>query len=316
MAAAGDPPDEALYASLGAAMAAKNGYASRHAFQHYDTTGTTEDWSYYATGGLGFTFEIGPDEFHPPFAEMIAEYRRNREAYLIATQSTANSARHVVLGGSAAPGTILRAHKEFETQTAPVIVDFAGTTGPSRSFRDVLDTTMTVGASGRFEWHLNPSSRPLASPPEPWNITCERPAGTVLARATIVIARGERKAVDLCALRFAFAVDRRRLSRALRRGLRARARCTPSCAASVTLSVDNATARRHGLTKKGKRRVIVGGGDAKGTFKGRKVFGVRFSKTARRHLRGVRRLRVRLSAVGREGASDTRTITRSMTLAG
>ena len=40
-------------------MAAENGYTSQFGFQLYDTTGTTEDWSYYSTGGLGFTFEIG-----------------------------------------------------------------------------------------------------------------------------------------------------------------------------------------------------------------------------------------------------------------
>ena len=68
----------------------ENGYASQHGYQLYDTTGTTEDWSYYATGGLGFTFEIGDLGFHPPFAETVAEYRGttddatgggNREAY-------------------------------------------------------------------------------------------------------------------------------------------------------------------------------------------------------------------------------------------
>ena len=34
-------------------------------YQLYDTSGTTEDWSYWNTGGFGFTFEIGPDGFHP-----------------------------------------------------------------------------------------------------------------------------------------------------------------------------------------------------------------------------------------------------------
>ena len=48
-------------------MAAQNGYTSQHAWELYDTTGSTEDWSYNATGGFGYTFEIGPDEFHPPF---------------------------------------------------------------------------------------------------------------------------------------------------------------------------------------------------------------------------------------------------------
>ena len=55
----GDPPDEPIYKDLGDTMAAENGYTSQKGWELYDTTGTTEDWSYFATGGLGFTFEIG-----------------------------------------------------------------------------------------------------------------------------------------------------------------------------------------------------------------------------------------------------------------
>ncbi len=55
-------------------MAAANGYQSQLGYQLYDTTGTTEDWTYPVTGGLGFTFEIGPNNFHPPFADTVAEY--------------------------------------------------------------------------------------------------------------------------------------------------------------------------------------------------------------------------------------------------
>jgi hypothetical protein len=297
------PRDEVLLRTLGDAMAAKNGYKSEHGYELYDVTGSTEDWSYGVTGGLGYTFEIGPDEFHPPYAEAAAEYAHNREAYLVALQSTADSARHAVLQGRAAEGTVLRAHKELDTQTAPVLVDFAGHTAPPRSFHDVLDTTMTVGASGRFAWHLNPSTRPASATPESWTVTCERPAGTVLARGDVVVGRGERKALDLCALRFSLAVEARRLGRALERGLRARARCTLSCSATVDLSVDNTTARRYGLTR-GTRRVAVARGSAGRSFKGRTLFSVRFTQAARRALRGARRVRLRVSATGRAGTTD------------
>ena len=70
----GDPFDEAALKALGDEMAAQNGYTSQHAWELYDTTGSTEDWSYNATGGFGYTFEIGPDEFHPPFPEVVNEY--------------------------------------------------------------------------------------------------------------------------------------------------------------------------------------------------------------------------------------------------
>jgi hypothetical protein len=313
LAGPGLPPDEALLRSLGDAMAAKNGYMSEHGYELYDTTGSTEDWSYAVTGGLGYTFEIGPDEFHPPYAEVAAEYAHNREAYLVALQSTADTSRHAVLEGRASEGTVLRAHKELDTQTSPVLVDFAGNTAPPRSFHDVLDTTMTVGASGRFAWHLNPSTRPGSATPERWTVTCERPAGNVLARGSVVVARGERKALDLCALRFSLVVDKRRVGRALERGLRARARCTLACAATVDISVDNATARRYGLTRAA-RRVVVARGSAGRSFKGRRLFSVRFTKAARRGLRDARRVRLRVSATGRAGTTDRQTLKRSLTL--
>ncbi len=309
----GLPRDEALLRSLGDAMAAKNGYKSEHGYELYDTTGSTEDWSYAVTGGLGYTFELGPHEFHPPYAEVAAEYAHNRDAYLVALQSTADPSRHAVLEGRASEGTVLRAHKEIDTQTSPVLVDFAGNTAPPRSFHDVLDTTMTVGASGRFAWHLNPSTRPASATPESWTVTCERPAGNVLARGSVVVARGERKALDLCALRFSLAVDRRRVGLALERGLRARARCTLACAATVDLSVDNATARRYGLTR-GARRVVVARGSAGRSFKGHTLFNVRFTKAARRGLRGARRVRLRVSATGRAGTTDRQALKRSLTL--
>ena len=93
-----------MYADLGARMAANNGYTNQHSYQLYDTTGTTEDWSYYATGGLGYTFEIG-DEFHPPFPDVVDQYlgageytgKGNREAYLTALASTADPAMHSVV---------------------------------------------------------------------------------------------------------------------------------------------------------------------------------------------------------------------------
>ncbi len=155
--AQGDTADETVYAALGARMAANNGYTNQHSYQLYDTTGTTEDWSYYATGGLGFTFEIG-DEFHPPFPEVVDQYfgtgdyagKGNREAYLTALASTADAAMHSVISGKAPAGAVLRLRKQFATPT------YDGS-----SFTDKLDTTMTVPTGGTFAWHVNPSTRPL-----------------------------------------------------------------------------------------------------------------------------------------------------------
>ena len=149
LASEGPPPDEDRgYKALGDAMAAANGYASQYGYQLYDTTGTTDDWSYYATGGFGYTFEIGPSNFHPPFADVVAEWEGtdapaaggNRAAYYLAQESTADPARHSLLSGRAPAGATLRLRKSFLTETSPV-VDEAGREGERRSVRDTLDTT-------------------------------------------------------------------------------------------------------------------------------------------------------------------------------
>ncbi|MGH3371393.1 MAG: M14 family zinc carboxypeptidase, partial [Nocardioidaceae bacterium] len=168
----GPTPDEGIYKALGDAMAAENGYASQLSYQLYDTTGTTEDWTYYSTGGLGFTFEIGPHNFHPPFEETVAEWegtseasdghgrdgRGNREAYFIAQGSTADTSRHGVLAGRAPADATLRLKKTFQTPTSQRNAD-----GSPRTFEDTLDSTMQVDPDGRFEWHVNPSTRPLVA---------------------------------------------------------------------------------------------------------------------------------------------------------
>jgi hypothetical protein len=159
LASQGLAPDEPALKALGDSMAAENGYSSQYGWQLYDTTGTTEDWSYSATGGFGYTFEIGDLGFHPPFAETVAEWNGttddatgggNREAYYKAQANTADATNHSVLAGRAPANAVLRLTKTFEMPT------FDGST-----FTDTLDTTMQVGADGVFDWHVNPSTRPL-----------------------------------------------------------------------------------------------------------------------------------------------------------
>jgi hypothetical protein len=153
----GDPFDEPALKALGDEMAEQNGYTSQHAWELYDTTGSTEDWSYNATGGFGYTFEIGAHEFHPPFPEVVDEYigageyagKGNREAFLIALENAVDPTTHSVLTGKAPAGATLRLKKTFATPT------WEG------SIKDTLDTTMTVGPKGRYTWHVNPSTRPV-----------------------------------------------------------------------------------------------------------------------------------------------------------
>jgi hypothetical protein len=168
-----------MYKALGDAMAGENGYLSQKGYELYDTSGTTEDWSYNATGGLGFTFEIYcnhvPDpiddrcsgNFHPTFPKTIAEYEGgtgsdappggggNREAYFLATEAAADPSKHSVLAGTAPPGAVLTLEKTFQTPTM----------NEPPSVEDHLETQMVVPGSGRFDYHINPSTRPLVAQP-------------------------------------------------------------------------------------------------------------------------------------------------------
>ncbi len=169
----GPPVDEAAYKQLGDSFAAENGFTSEPSYQLYDTTGSTEDWSYYATGGFGFTFEIGLTNFHPPYADTVAQYdgtspeakaiggHGNREAYFKAEENTGNTARHSVLAGKAPSGSVLRLRKDFKTATSPV-KDAAGNRGAAILFDDHLNSTMEPTGS-TFRWHINPSTRPVAA---------------------------------------------------------------------------------------------------------------------------------------------------------
>jgi hypothetical protein len=162
-AAQGTTVDEPTYKALGDSMAAENGYSSQYGYQLYDTDGTTEDWSYNATGGLGFTFEIGDLGFHPPFAETVAEWNGttedatgggNRAAYYKAQENTADATKHSVLAGQAPSGSVLRLTKTFDMPTSV----------EGLTFSDTLDSSMVVSdRKGNFEWHVNPSTRPLVA---------------------------------------------------------------------------------------------------------------------------------------------------------
>jgi hypothetical protein len=155
--AAGETVDEVALKDLGARMTAQNGYRNIHGWQLYDTTGTTEDWSYNATGGYGYTFEIGPDEFHPPFPKVIDDYlgaglyagKGNREAYLLALEAAADPAQHSIVSGRAPAGAVLRLTKSFDTATSQ-----------PTPIRDTLVSTTVVPQGGKYTWHVNPSTRP------------------------------------------------------------------------------------------------------------------------------------------------------------
>jgi Zinc carboxypeptidase len=182
-------PDETRMKQLGDAMAADAGYTSEFGFQLYDTAGTTEDYTYAAQGGYGFTIEIGPPNgsFHMPYqVGFVDEWTGNgahgaipgkglREALLTAGDSAMNLADHGVIQGTAKPGATLRIRQTFDTVTSayckigvdPPLTVFGGPicapgqTGGPDSSADFFQSTLVVPGSGSFTWQVDPSTRPF-----------------------------------------------------------------------------------------------------------------------------------------------------------
>ncbi|WP_181871194.1 M14 family zinc carboxypeptidase [Sphaerisporangium album] len=223
---AGDAPDEAVYAALTDAMTARNGYTGMKSGFDYETTGETPDWSYYATRGLGFTFEIMKTQStNNTYPEVIEDYlgtgryegRSNREAFMVALEYAADPAGHSVITGKAPKGAVLTVTKDFDLWTAP-IRQANNVFDPPQRVPTHLESTLVAPTNGKFTWHVNPSVRPVpaytetgvvATGPgnflkESWTLTCARPTGEVLETVRVTVDRGEQVDVRLqeCKKRF------------------------------------------------------------------------------------------------------------------
>ncbi|HEX2084497.1 MAG TPA: M14 family zinc carboxypeptidase [Solirubrobacteraceae bacterium] len=185
LAKEGKAPDEPRMKALGDAMAEAAGYTSQYGWQLYDTSGTTDDYTYAAQGGYGYTVEIGPEDgdFHMPYEtgvvkQWTGEYAGNgkglREALLLGAESAANPVDHSTLRGRAKPGTVLHLRKEFQTATGAKCTYAQGyvnaqtpldcvAPGAVALFDDEVDSKTVVPDGGAFEWHVNPSSRPFVT---------------------------------------------------------------------------------------------------------------------------------------------------------
>ena len=229
-------PDEERLKAFGDRMQSVTGYRSQYGWQLYDTSGTTEDWFYAAFGTFGYTIEIGPADgmFHMPYEigvvnEWLGKGEREdglkgiegqgmKEALLLAGEHAAETRDHGVIAGRAPAGRVLRIAKAFQTATSPVCqvtvsfpVRFVApplsevtaercevTTEPIH-FDDKVETSMTVPAGSRFEYHVNPSTRPFVGrdgKTEAYKLSC-LDGDKVVESADVVVPRGGRLTADL-----------------------------------------------------------------------------------------------------------------------
>jgi Zinc carboxypeptidase len=186
LAAKGKAIDEDRLKQLGDEMAADTGYTSQYSWQLYDTSGTTEDWNYAAAGTYGYTIELGPadwqgGQFHIEYPRAVVEQWTGRKsragkgmraALLTMAEAAANPADHAIIKGSAPAGSVLRIKRTFETSTGSAgeecaIADPSDVTKacageqPAQKVRDFVESTTVVPASGQYEWHVGPSTRPF-----------------------------------------------------------------------------------------------------------------------------------------------------------
>jgi hypothetical protein len=74
----------------------------------------------------------------------------------------------------------------------------AGEEGDVIRLPEKLTSTLRVGRSGRFAWHVNPSTRPIANRVERWTLACRSSASDpVRVRRKVAVDRGERVRLGL-----------------------------------------------------------------------------------------------------------------------
>jgi hypothetical protein len=91
------------------------------------------------------------------------------------------------------------------------IADFGTVIAPPQAIPTHLESALSVPASGRFAWDVNPSVRavppfradgevagPNAFYKESWKVTCTAPDGTVLETSQVTVDRGQVDRLALC----------------------------------------------------------------------------------------------------------------------
>jgi hypothetical protein len=202
----GDVPDGDLFQALGSAMASYNGYRAR---KYTTSEGTTPDAFYGAVSSICFLFEHGTSEFHPAYLSYIpVTYSKNRDAFILATEELAmlpelratsslpRTLNHSVLRGRVVNGSGAGVQAELVTRKrfqSPLWLWGDGTApGGRKEHEEIFEARTRTGPNGKFEWHVNPSTRPHVQRDggvETYELAVLSPAGGT-AR-TVPVARGE-----------------------------------------------------------------------------------------------------------------------------
>ncbi len=236
---AGDTPElntgyRALALSLGDAT--NDGYTNiRDSAHDYPTSGETIDWAYYAARTFALTMElVGPvrgcPQSHPDYlncttadftgtpgptstAAQTSTFQGHavRDAFWQALAWATLRSGHAVMTGTAPPGATLKIAKDFDLYTAPIEDGTPTVVAPPQAIPTHLESSLTVPASGRFTWDVNPSVRavpafradgevpgPNGFYAESWTVTCTAPGGTVLETNHVTLDRGQTDDVSLC----------------------------------------------------------------------------------------------------------------------
>ena len=184
-------PDEGDHEGRSATRwATATDYESLLGYDLYDVHGATEDWNYIAQGAMGYTIELGPSDTRGPspigggraaVLRPVPDARRRpvprrrhrrpgrpghprgvparRRAGRRTRPTTASSP-----GRARRPGTRCASARTSRRTTVRLLRRRRTAPDAARlpilEFRDFLESTLPVPATGRFEWHVGPSTRP------------------------------------------------------------------------------------------------------------------------------------------------------------
>ena len=217
--------------------ATNNGYTNTRDSAHdYETSGETNDWSYYATRGFGFTQElIGPvagcPQALPNYLNCTtADWTGNAGPTSTAAQTSASRATPCVTPGEhplrvaprraladhrhRRPGRDAEGHEGLHALHHRIATTNSATGGGPTTPPRVpthLESSMTVPASGKFTWDPNPSVRPQSAyyadgehtgpngfVYESYTLTCTAADGTVLGTTKVLVDKGDVANVTPC----------------------------------------------------------------------------------------------------------------------